>query len=102
MGQVPKGAILLERETGILPIGPLAGSTALIELWRSMSSQGYKTGYEAVPTYWLQVSYGAKRFLCRQYSATNPGRAEIAQTKARADYDANVRTLREANAAAGS
>lgn len=99
MSQVPKGAILLERETGVLPIGPLAGSTAVIELWRSMSSQGYKTGYTAVPTYWLVVSYGTKRFLCKQYSTTNPARTAIAQAKAKHDYDANVRTLREANAA---
>ncbi len=99
MTVVPKGATLLEIEPGIIPTGLFVGQRCVLELYRSMSSQGYKTSYEQVPTFWLQMWYEKRRF-CTRFSATNPDRAAAQEAKARVAYESNVKALRDGIAAA--
>lgn len=55
--KVPVGATLIDRKTGdVVDEGPNQGKRATIELYRGFYSQGYKTDFEQVETWWFAMS----------------------------------------------
>lgn len=75
--RVPVGAKVVETKSGtITDDGPNRGKRATITLYRGYYSQGYKSEYRQVETFWFQLSVEGDRPYTFRYSGK---RAKIAR-----------------------
>jgi hypothetical protein len=92
--RIPDTAKLVANAGGPVTKGRHAGHSITVALYEGEASQGYKSGYERVPTKWLEVVVREPRGVssrivsryCTQYSGHRLAQAER-------DYRTNVANL---------
>jgi hypothetical protein len=94
--KIPKGASLSAFSSGPVTAGPHQGAKVLLKLWTGYASHGWKSGFEAKPSAWLEVtitacphcrgerhawSYSGKRYpkALQDYNSNRIGMAELSE-----------------------
>jgi hypothetical protein len=93
---IPQGARVECDDEGVIPTGPNAGQTYAIRLWLGMASRGYRSGYEAIPHRWLEISHRDASGKRVRHAWSYSGRRFA---KGLEDFRSNVEALNKARSA---